>query len=169
MDPFIGEIRLLPYTFNPVDWLWCDGTLLPLSQYTSLFAIIGTTYGGNGQTNFGIPNLNGRAVLGAGTSSPGATGGVAGVSLANNQVPSHTHTVALNNAQGTSAAPVANGNIGGVRSRATLYIPEERATRTPMSSQQLGAVGAGGAHENRQPYLTIGYCIAYNGIFPPRP
>jgi microcystin-dependent protein len=172
-DPFVAEIRIFPFNFAPKGWAWCDGQLLPLSQNTALFSLLGTTYGGNGKSNFALPDLQGRAPMhpgqGPGLSlhDLGETGGSETVSLLESEIPSHAHTmmassdVADNNAPAGKmpAKPAGRGN--------NLYI----TTNTPlvaMSPNALAPAGGDQPHNNMQPYLTFYFCIALQGVFPPR-
>lgn len=177
-EPFIAEIRMMPYTFAPVNWAWCAGQLLPLSQYMALFSIIGTTYGGDGRNTVGLPNLMGRAPMGAGQSpgysnySPGATVGQESVSLAVSQVPSHTHTVEADSAQASESSPT-NGlpagavkqGRGGVTAELKAYNSSADTLANPAS---VSSAGDGMPHENRQPYLGVNFCIALEGLYPSR-
>jgi microcystin-dependent protein len=172
-DPFVAEIRIFPFNFAPKGWAWCDGQLLPLSQNTALFSLLGTTYGGNGKSNFALPDLQGRAPMhpgqGPGLSlhDLGETGGSETVSLLESEIPSHPHTmmassdVADNNAPAgkMAAKPAGRGN--------NLYI----TNTTPlvaMSPNALAPAGGDQPHNNMQPYLTFYFCIALQGVFPPR-
>jgi microcystin-dependent protein len=170
-DPFIAEIRVLPYTFAPRGWASCDGQLLPISQNTALFSLLGTTYGGNGKTTFALPDLRARFAMGADAGpglSPrdlGQAVGQASVALLPGEMPAHTHalragvTPAATSPAGNVMAPTASG--GGNVYRAP-------GTAAPMAASAIGVAGSGAAHENRQPYLGLNFCIALQGIFPPR-
>ena len=188
-DAFTGEIRLFPFGYAPVDWHLCDGSLQPVQQYQALFTIIGITYGGNGQTTFGLPNLMGRAAVGYGVDAAdnfapaiGSTGGHASVAVDTTQVPPHNHV--LNGAQSSPAARVdtATGNLlTGIAFKPTSGSPVAAfpyvAQGTPavtLGAQTLSVFTGSGsnvgqAHENRQPYLTIGWYICMNGAYPARP
>jgi len=160
------------FNFAPRGWAFCDGQLLPISQNTALFSLLGTTYGGDGRSNFALPNLQGASALAPGQGpglSPrtlGEKGGAAAVTLLESQVPAHSHslratsTTTTNNPAGAALAPVAAG--GGEAYRAA-----PNAT-TLMGSDALTAAG-GTAHNNRPPYLVLNFCIAMQGVFPPRP
>ncbi len=173
-EPFIGEIRLLPYTFAPLDWLPCEGQLLSVTQYQALFAVIGVTYGGNGSTNFGIPDLRSRAAVdqGIGTGltprSMGQTGGANTVTLTNNQIPGHSHT-----AQGSSSTTItgtcSNNMLANPGGRSKAYAAYNAGNVVNMSVAAIQSVGGSQAHENRQPFLVLQYCIATEGYFPVRP
>jgi microcystin-dependent protein len=173
MDPFVAEIRIFPFNFAPKGWAWCDGQLLPLSQNTALFSLLGTTYGGNGKSNFALPDLQGRAPMhpgqGPGLSlhDLGETGGSETVSLLESEIPSHSHTLMSQGATGNRTTPVGN-SIARV-SGATPYIP---GSPTPplvnMSDNALAPAGGDQPHNNMQPYLTFYFNIALQGVFPPR-
>jgi microcystin-dependent protein len=167
-DPFVAEIRIFPFNFAPRGWAWCDGQLLPLSQNTALFALLGTTYGGNGQSNFALPDLQGRAPMhpgqGPGLSlhDLGETGGSETVSLLESEIPAHSHGMFAVNDSGLQSSPV-----GAVAGRANIY----QTTLNPqvnMASAMLSPTGGDQPHNNMQPYLTFYFCIALQGVFPPR-
>ena len=169
-DPFVAEIRVLPFNFAPIGWASCDGQLLLISQNTALFSLLGTNYGGNGKTNFALPNLAGRFAMGPGQ-GPGLSDrflgedtGQASVTLIAAEMPAHNHDLKAGSSglaaspSGAVMAPPANG--------ASTY----RAPGAPaqMAANMVGVSGGGQPHENRQPYLALMFCIAMQGIFPPR-
>ena len=170
-DPFVAEIRVMPYNFAPRGWASCDGQLMPISQNTALFSLLGTTYGGDGKTTFALPNLRGSFAIGAGSGpglSPrdlGQVVGQASVALQPGQMSAHTHglmagaTPASTSPAGNVLAPTASG--GGNVYRAP-------GVPSPMAASAIGIAGSGSPHENRQPYLGLNFCIALQGIFPPR-
>ena len=170
-DPFVAEIRIFGFNFAPRGWAFCNGQLLPLAQNTALFSLVGTTYGGNGQTNFGLPNLQGCAPMhpgqGPGLSQHdlGETGGSATVTLITQQLPSHTHALRGLSAPGNAA--VAAGNAL-ARSGGGLLAYAPSGTAAPMKPEAIGVAGGGQPHNNMMPYLTYNFCIALQGIFPPR-
>jgi microcystin-dependent protein len=177
-DPFIGEIRPWALTFAPYQWAFCNGQLIAISQNSALFAILGTTYGGDGKTTFGLPNLQGRAAMHYGA-GPGLTprdlGEVLGspnVTLDLTGIPNHTHNLTAQNVDANSAVPTSNylakSNEEGARGRQPLntYVPP--SGMTPMSPTAVQITGGGQPHENMQPYLAINMCIALYGIFPSR-
>jgi microcystin-dependent protein len=173
-DPFIGEIRMLPYTYAPVDWTGCDGQLLQASQNQALLSIVGTTFGGDGQTTVGIPNLQGRSPLSWGQ-SPGSSyyawGEMTGketVVLNESQLPSHTHQAIANKPSGTTQTPDATVLYGGENDPQYQTYKENPVTKTPMSLEAVSTEGAGHGHENRQPFLTVQFCICLNGVYPVR-
>lgn len=172
MDPFVAEIRMVGFNFAPRGWAFCDGTLLPISQNTALFSLLGTTYGGDGRTNFALPDLRGRAPMHPGQGpglSPcqlGQQSGDESVTLTLAQMPSHTHGaggagqgVHISTASvGTPSAAVAPAQV-----TSNAYGPA--TSLVPMNDQ----AGGGLPHDNRQPYLCTPFIIALQGIFPPRP
>lgn len=171
-DPFVAEIRIFPFNFAPKGWAFCDGQLLPLSQNTALFSLLGTTYGGNGKSTFALPDLQGRAPMhpgqGPGLSlhDLGETGGSETVSLLESEIPAHSHTLTLSGAFGTERLPTGMlpaGNEAGV----TLY-SATAGQLTTMSPEALTPAGGDGPHNNMMPYLTFYFCIALQGVFPPR-
>ena len=164
MEPFLGEIRLVPFNFAPRGWALCAGQLLPINQNQALFALLGTTYGGNGQTTFALPDLRGRVPVGAGQLSEGSsyvlgeTGGQETVALTTRQLAQHAHGVQASSAAATTKNPTAAFLAAGGAYAA------QRNVR--MNAAMIGRTGAGEAHENRQPYLGLNYIIALQGIFP---
>jgi microcystin-dependent protein len=172
-DPFLGEIALVPYNFEPRGWAFCNGQLLPIAQNTALFALLGTQFGGNGQTTFALPDLRGRVPMHDGGSqgpglssySVGEMGGVENVTLLAAQMPSHNHAVNANSANGTSDSPV-NGVMGKNASGVPQY--SGVAPNATMAATAIANAGGSQPHENRPPYLGLNYIIAMVGIFPSR-
>lgn len=170
-EPFIGEIRIFAGNFAIRNWAFCNGQLLPIAQNTALFSILGTTYGGDGRTTFGLPNLQGRAPMHAGR-GPGLTdrrlgqsGGAVEVTLAAAQLPSHGHRVRASNALAGEATP--EGNVLAVAA-ADVYGPPAAPLRE-MSNAALAQAGTGiTAHNNLQPFLGLNFIIALLGVFPSR-
>ena len=164
MDPFIGEIRLVPFTFAPRGWALCAGQLLPINQNQALFALLGTNFGGDGKATFALPDLRGRVPLGAGEGASGSsyplgsTGGQETVKLTVGQLPAHSHRVRANSGPSTANAPA-----DAVPASGGAYAATQNAK---MSTAMLANSGAGQAHDNRQPYLSLNYIIALQGIFP---
>jgi len=171
-DSFIAEIRIFPFNFAPKGWAWCDGQLLPISQNTALFSLLGTIYGGNGKSNFALPNLQGSAPMhpgqGPGLSlhDLGETGGSETVTLLESEIPSHTHTMRAHNLDlNESNAPTSNRSLA-KSANATAYAAA--ANFVNMSPQTLAPAGGSQPHNNMMPYLTFYFNIALQGIFPPR-
>jgi microcystin-dependent protein len=171
-DPFVAEIRIFPFNFAPRGWAWCDGQLLPLSQNTALFSLLGTTYGGNGKSNFALPDLQGRAPMhpgqGPGLSlhDLGETGGSETVSLLESEIPAHAHV--LRGDRNVSETPDPAGNSVGRGSSINAYQTVTNQNLVSMSGQALAPAGGDAPHNNLQPYLTFYFCIALQGVFPPR-
>ncbi len=172
-DPFVAEIRIFAFNFPPRGWAFCSGQLLPLSQNTALFSLLGTTYGGNGKTNFGLPNIEGRALMQAGQ-GPGLSLrdlgeelGVASVSLIEAQLPAHRHTVNVGATPANLAAPaldrVASRTSGGFG-----YQTNTSGNLAAMSPSALAPLGGSLPHNNYMPSLVMNFCIALQGVFPPR-
>jgi microcystin-dependent protein len=168
-EPFIGEIFMAGFNFPPLGWAACDGSLLPISQYDALFALIGTTYGGDGQTTFALPDLRSRLPIHAGQGPglpnfiQGQGGGVENVTLTLVNVPSHTHNMQVSNNAGTSSAP-ANTLTLGSAAEADLYTPEAADVSSGMTVG--GGTGGNASHSNIMPFLAINFFIALEGIFP---
>lgn len=172
-DPFVAEIRIFPFNFAPKGWAWCDGQLLPLSQNTALFSLLGTTYGGNGKSNFALPDLQGRAPMhpgqGPGLSlhDLGEQGGSETVTLLESQIPVHNHGMMGSNSTATISVPNSASAIA--RTDGAMVFRTGPGTRTVlMSYQAVAPAGGDSPHNNLQPYLTMYYCIALQGVFPPR-
>jgi microcystin-dependent protein len=171
-DPFIGEIRLFGFNFAPQGWAQCNGQLLPISQNTALFSILGTTYGGDGRTTFGLPDLQGQAPLhtgqGPGLSDRqlGEKGGEPSVTLNVNEMPSHAHAVAASSTTADQSNPTNNIWATGVGGRGQNFYT--RGAGVPMSGQALGATGGSQTHNNLPPYLVLNFCICMSGVYPPR-
>lgn len=159
-NPFIGEIRLAGFNFAPVGWAFCDGSLLPIAQFDTLFALIGTIYGGDGQTVFGLPDLRGRVPIHQGNSFPiGSMFGSEFGTLTTSQMPIHGHQMHVSSARSSASGPI--GNYLGAASTSNLYGSSGDVT---MNTSSL--TGGGQPHENRQPFTTVNYIIALEGIFP---
>lgn len=172
-EPFVAEIKIVPYNFAPRGWAFCDGQLMAIAQNTALFSLLGTTYGGNGQTTFGLPNLRDRAPLHWGT-GPGLTtrtlgemGGASTVTLTATQLPTHTHSMLADPAGGGLAGPA--GNTWGqpaARTPAPLY--RSGAPNTAMNAGTLGTAGGNQPHNNWSPFSALNFVIALQGIYPAR-
>jgi microcystin-dependent protein len=173
-DPFVAEIRIFPFFFAPKGWAFCDGQLLPISQNTALFSLLGTTYGGDGKSTFALPDMQGNVAVHTGGAQPGPglsfydlgqTGGSETVSLLESEIPAHTHTMMAATTAANSKSPAGN-----VLSRASgnVYMPPAGNPLVSMSDQALAPAGGDQPHNNMQPYLTLNYCLAMQGVFPPR-
>ena len=169
-DPFVAEIRIFPFNFAPKGWAWCDGELLPLSQNTALFSLLGTTYGGNGKSNFALPDLQGRAPMhpgqGPGLSlhDLGETGGSDTVTLLESEIPSHSHAVTASQSDGLERTP--QNQLLATGMGISQY--QAPGPLTTLSPNTVGVTGGDQPHNNLQPYLTLYFCIALQGVFPPR-
>jgi len=169
-EPFLGEIRLFPYTFAPRGWAFCHGQLLPIAQHTALFALIGTMYGGDGRTTFALPDLRGRVAVsagqgpGLGTYDVGQTGGAESVTLTEHELPAHNHRMAANGPSSGSDRP--NNRFLGRVSQGTAYAGTTNGRM--LNPEAITRTGGGQPHENRPPHLALTYCIAMEGIFPSR-
>jgi microcystin-dependent protein len=170
-DPFVAEIRIFPFNFAPTGWAFCDGQLLPLSQNTALFSLLGTTYGGDGKTNFALPNLRGNAAMhpgqGPGLSlyDLGQTGGSETVTLLQSEIPVHTHPLLAAADPAELQAPAPNRSLTRSQPGFAYTTGSPSATLAP---QALAPTGGSLPHNNMQPYLTLTFCIALQGVFPPR-
>jgi microcystin-dependent protein len=171
-DPFVAEIRIFPFNFAPRGWAWCDGQLLPLSQNTALFSLLGTTYGGNGKSNFALPNLQGSAPMhpgqGRGLSlhDLGETGGTETVTLLDSEIPSHTHTLRASSEDADLKSPSATRSMA--RSAGGFLYQTTTTNLQSMSGSALAPAGGDQPHNNMMPYLTFYFNIALQGVFPPR-
>lgn len=172
-DPFVAEIRIFPFNFAPKGWAWCNGQLLPISQNTALFSLLGTTYGGDGKSTFALPNLQGRAPMhpgqGPGLSlhDLGETGGTEAVTLLQSEIPAHSHTVQAANFPADIQAPTPD--VALARSTGgNAYQSVTNQDLVQMAPQALAPAGGGFPHNNMQPYLTFYFNIALQGVFPPR-
>ena len=173
-DPFVAEIRIFPFNFAPKGWAWCNGQLMPISQNTALFSLLGTVYGGDGKSTFALPDLMGRAPMhpgqGPGLSlhDLGEEGGSDFVTLLESEVPAHNHNVVASSTPGGASTPdptMAMARVGG----ATPYAPAASSPPlTAMSPQALAPAGGSLPHNNLMPYLTFYFNIALQGVFPPR-
>jgi microcystin-dependent protein len=177
-DPFVAEIRIFPFNFAPKGWAFCNGQLLPLSQNTALFSLLGTTYGGDGKSNFALPNMQGNVPMfygqGPGLSlyDIGEMSGSQTVTLLESELPSHPHSLNATTAAGTTADPngmlFADGDwsFQGASGKEQYYTVT--APGATMNTQMVGFTGSSFPHNNMMPYLTLNFCIALQGVFPPR-
>jgi microcystin-dependent protein len=168
-QPYVGEIRLVGFNFAPANWMFCNGQLLPIDQYTTLFQLIGTTYGGDGQTTFALPNLQSRVIVhqgqGPGLSSYviGQNGGVESVTLTTPQIPNHNHAANCSTSAGSQSSPVNNIWAGDAAGLTAEYSNSQNGSMHPNA---IGVTGGGQPHENRMPLLAMNYIISLFGIFP---
>jgi microcystin-dependent protein len=171
-NPFIAEIRIFPFNFAPKGWAFCDGQLMPISQNTALFSLLGTTYGGDGKSTFALPNLQGCAPMqpgqGPGLSlyDLGETGGSDTVTLLQTEMPSHTHALMASSQRGVDATPGGENLAHSVG--ASLYQSNTSANMVSLNPVAVGVAGGSLPHNNLMPYLTLNFCIALNGVFPAR-
>jgi len=170
VDPYIGQIMMVGFNFAPRGWALCNGQLLSIAQNTALFSLLGTYYGGDGRTTFGLPDLRGRMPIHQGQGSGltnrtiGQPGGEETVSLSSTQMPQHTHLVAAQSGPGNSTNPT-NNYPAASSARDNIY---SNTANTTMNAQMDAPSGGGQPHDNMSPYLTINFIIATEGIFPPR-
>lgn len=161
-EPFLSEIRLMSFNFPPQGWALCNGQLLPINQNQALFALLGTTYGGNGQTNFALPDFRGRTPIHVGAGHTlGERGGEQAHALSVAEIPAHAHGVTASTDAGDQQIPT---NRLPAKANLPAYTAAENLA--PMSGSAVANTGGGQAHPNMQPFLTISFCIALQGIFP---
>lgn len=162
-QPYVGEIRMFAGNFAPAGWMFCEGQLLPISEYETLFNLIGTTYGGDGQSTFALPDLRGRLPVHQGNGFVLAeTGGVEEVTLTVNQIPAHSHAFLASNDQSNTLNP--GGNVIATPLTATPFFAQ--SPTTPLNPNSISAVGGSQPHTNFQPYLCVDFIISLFGIFP---
>jgi microcystin-dependent protein len=175
-QPFIGEIDIFAFNYAPYNWAFADGSTLPIRQYTALFSLLGTYYGGNGTTTFQVPNLSERGACGQGAGpgltprALGETFGSSTVSLVVGQIPPHTHTWSLESGNNERLpTPGAGSFMATTKPQATIYLDGVTPPVPPVvafSPMSITPNGSSHPHENRQPYLAMNFCIALNGVFP---
>lgn len=174
-EPFLGQITLVGFNFAQRGWALCQGQLLPIAQNSAVFSLLGTTYGGDGRTTFGLPDLRGRVPIGPGqgpgltSHTWGAMGGVESVVLTEAQIPAHSHAVRATNSDGDKGGPadkILAASPPGGSGAETIY--SESAPNKTMSSAMIANAGGSQAHTNMQPFVAIYYQIALQGIFPSR-
>jgi microcystin-dependent protein len=164
-EPFLAEIRIMSFNFAPKGWALCNGQLLPINQNQALFALLGTTYGGNGQVNFALPDLQGRTPIHVGSGHTlGERAGEQAHTLTIAALPTHTHVLNATANNATAISPAPAGGVGYARSGTPMYGPA--ASLVAMSPQAVSSIGGSQAHLNMQPFLTLSFCIALQGIFP---
>ncbi len=170
-DPFVAEIRIFPFNFAPEGWAFCNGQLMPISQNTALFSLLGTTYGGDGKSTFALPNLRGSAPMhpgqGPGLSlhDLGDVGGSETVTLLESELPAHTHQMRANASDPATAKVPSADSTFAISQEGTLY---QSTADTQLAPQALTPTGGSLPHNNMQPYLTLSFNIALQGVFPPR-
>ncbi|HZG56203.1 phage tail protein [Paenibacillus sp.] len=163
-DPFVGEIRMFPYGTVPKGWLPCNGQTLQVAQYQALNSVIGNQFGGDGVQTFRLPDLQGRVPIHAAAGTPGAAGGEETHTLTAAEIPAHNHQVYASTAKANLPSPI--GNVWAVPSGGSLY---SNQSNTTMHANALSTAGESKPHNNMQPYLTFQFCIAADGIYPPKP
>lgn len=168
-QPYIGEIRMFAGNFPPVGWMFCNGQLIPISENDALFVVIGTTYGGDGQETFALPNLQSRIPIHFGLSdgityNMGEMAGVESVTLSTQQIPQHTHALMASNAPGTGTNPA--NSVFGALSPVSIYKANLAAPNIPLNAAAITPQGGSQPHENMQPFLCVNYIISLFGIFP---
>ena len=176
-DPFVAEIRIFPFNFAPKGWAFCNGQLLPISQNTALFSLLGTTYGGDGKCTFALPNMQGSSPMHPGQGQGlslrdlGEMSGAETVTLLTSEMPAHAHFVGrAKGADGDSVTPVASVWAQTPFGRGTLALYHEAPANAKVNQlQSLAPTGSSFPHNNMQPYLTLNFCIALQGVFPARP
>jgi microcystin-dependent protein len=176
-EAYIAEIRAFGFNFQPRGWMFCNGQLLPINQYTALFSILGTTYGGNGVSNFALPNLQGQIPMHWGTPGGGLpqtvigeVQGTATVTLLQTQLPQHQHTISSATAGAgveRSAIPTSTSYISNAKG-GDVYQNPPVTTNAPFSPKAITQIGGSVPHDNMSPYLVLNFCICFNGIFPSR-
>ena len=168
-EPFLAEVKMVGFTFAPRGWALCDGQLLPINQHQSLYALLGTIYGGDGRTTFGLPDLRGRTPVHPGSGvNQGQKGGEENHTLSTAEMPQHTHSSSASTAtgnQGSDTSPT--GNVLASQARRELPIYAQPSSLTALSPAVTNA-GGGQSHENMQPFLAVNFCIALQGLFPSR-
>ena len=177
-NPFLAEIRIFPFNFPPTGWAFCNGQLMPLSQNTALFSLLGTTYGGDGKSNFALPNLEGNAPMhpgqGPGLSlhDLGETGGSDTVTLLQSEMTAHTHSINCVDGARVSGQVGQPGNAtlvkAGTGGPANAYTSGVTTPNLTMAQNMVGVAGGDQPHNNMMPYLTLNFCIALQGVYPPR-
>ncbi len=167
-EPFLAEVRMVGFNFAPRGWAFLDGQILPINQNQSLYSLLGTTYGGDGRTSFALPDLRGRTPLHTGNGhNLGAKSGIEAVTLTAVEIAAHKHGLKATQGTGNSNSP-ANALLAEEVTPDLAYRNPEAATQTPLRSGTLTNAGGGQGHENMQPYITLNFCIALQGLFPSR-
>jgi microcystin-dependent protein len=174
-DPFVAEIRIFPFNFPPKGWAFCNGQLMPISQNTALFSLLGTTYGGDGKSTFALPDMQGNVPMQPGQGQGlslrdlGEMSGVETITLLVSEIPLHTHTANTHNIDfADTQNPSPNASLA-KSNQGNAYQTVVNANLTMLAFQSLTPAGGGLPHNNMQPYLTLNFCIALQGVFPARP
>lgn len=162
--PFLAEIRIMGFNFPPKGWAFCNGQFMPINQNQALFSLLGTTYGGNGQTTFALPNLQGRVPIHTGNGHTlGEVGGQEAHTVTIQEMPAHMHFLNATNSPGTASIPG-----GSILAGAPSNVYGAFQNIVPMGTEAVSSVGGSQPHENRQPYIVLNFCIALQGVFPSR-
>jgi microcystin-dependent protein len=162
-EPFLGEIRIMSFAFNPQGWAMCNGQFLPINQNQALFSLLGTTYGGNGQTTFALPDLRGQVPIHKGSGfTQGQKGGEQAHTITISELPTHTHVLSGTSNAGTALVP--GGNLLAKNANLGYHSPDNNLAA--MAAGSIANVGGSQAHLNMQPFLVLTFCIALQGIFP---
>jgi len=174
-DQFVAEIRIFPFNFAPIGWALCNGQLLPISQNTALFSLLGTTYGGDGKSNFALPDMQGNTPMQQGQGQGlslrdlGEVSGEQNVTLLEPEMPAHNHNALAGSGGVANNSPVNNAWASGVKGGPSLYTTSGTGGNdVPMNPLALSKTGGSQPHNNMMPFLTLNFCIALQGIFPPR-
>lgn len=166
-EPFLAEVRMVGFTFAPRGWAFCDGQILPINQNQSLYSLLGTIYGGDGRTTFALPDLRGRTPIHSSDSHPlGQRGGVETHTLSKTEIPAHSHVFRVSTAPATERTPGGQVLAETLPNFPIYYKPN--SSTTTLGSGTVANAGGGQTHENMQPYSTLNYCIAMQGLFPSR-
>jgi len=174
MDPFVAEVRIMTCNFAPSGWANCYGQLMPISQNTALFALVGTYYGGDGKSTFALPNLQGRFPVHQGQGASGREfflgedGGSETVTLLETELPAHNHQLRFADVDGTTGNPASSANLGLANTGDYSEIYTNGTSLVAMHPSTISVAGSSLPHNNMQPYLTLNFCIALQGVFPPR-
>ena len=174
-EPFVGQVCSFGFNFAPINWAFCNGQIVPIDQNTTLFQLLGTTFGGDGVTTFQLPDLRGRVPLNQGQGQSlsnyvmGQVTGSESITLTSGQIPAHIHSVATSNTPGTTNVPSTSvflSDEGPGTPAVTTYTPGAPATQVALAGSTISPSGSSVGHENRQPYLAVNFCIALVGIYP---
>jgi microcystin-dependent protein len=174
-EPFVAEIRMFGFSFAPRGWAFCDGQIMPIAQNTALFSLLGTNYGGNGTSNFGLPNLQASVPIGVGQGPGlsqyvvGQTGGEANVTLIANELPVHSHAFECSTTTADQTSPVGMLAAPPAGTRGQNFFASGPGTGASMNAQAVLPAGGNQPHNNLPPYLKLNFCIALQGVFPSRP